>query len=163
MLDEKFQKVENEYQRLKAMVKAGSLAAEQFDAAMKELMIEHGGRYWMIGSQSGKWYSHDGQGWIEAGPPSANANTVNETSVAGATQRFDVVLKRYDELNKVTIIKVLREARISTGEDSGLKVVKTLIESAPTVVCCHLSIENANHIKQTLERAGGAVEIRPSS
>lgn len=161
MLDEKFQKVENEYQRLKQMVNARSLSADQFDAAMKELMIEHGGRYWMIGSQSGKWYSHDGQTWLEAEPPSANE--VNQPSLAGATQSFDVILKRYDEINKVTVIKVVREARIATGEDSGLKVVKTLIESAPTVVCERVSSENANEIKRALERAGGTVEIKQRS
>lgn len=126
MLDEKFQKVENEYHRLIGMVKARSMPAEEFDATMKELMIEHGGRYWIIGAQSGKWYAHDGQSWTEAEPPSANK--VNETTVAGATQDFDVILKRYDELKKVNVIKVVREVRISTGGDGGLKFVKTQLK-----------------------------------
>jgi hypothetical protein len=39
-------------------------------------MIEHEGRYWMLGADSGKWYVHDGQTWVEAAPPAASQSGV---------------------------------------------------------------------------------------
>lgn len=64
-----FQRVENEYFRLKGQLAAGRLTTEQFEAALSGLMVEHKGHYWTIGAESGQWYRHDGQTWHEATPP----------------------------------------------------------------------------------------------
>ncbi len=66
-----FRQAEDEYLRLKGQLAAGRITREQFDAALKQLMIPDAqGRHWMIGPDSGKWYVHDGQNWVEAQPPS---------------------------------------------------------------------------------------------
>ena len=67
-----FQKAEDEYFRLKGQLTAGRITREQFDAAIKELMVQDAqGRWWMLGADSGKWYVHDGTTWVEAQPPIA--------------------------------------------------------------------------------------------
>ena len=90
MLDEKFQRVENEYHRLVKMFKAKSVSAEQFDAALKELMFEHDGRYWIIGASSGKWYAHDNGKWVEAVPPSVGS-APNAASIPAPINQFNLV------------------------------------------------------------------------
>jgi len=67
--NEPFQKVEDEYFRLKGQLAAGRITSEQFNTALNDLMIEHEGRWWMIGADSGKWYVHDGKNWLESVPP----------------------------------------------------------------------------------------------
>ncbi len=75
MLDLGFQKVEDEYLRLKGQFALGRITSEQFDAALKELMVQDAqGRYWLIGADSGKWYMHDGTDWVEAQPPTTDVS-----------------------------------------------------------------------------------------
>jgi hypothetical protein len=64
-----FKKAEDEYFRLKGRLAAGRITREEFDAALKDLMTQDAqGRYWMLGADSGKWYVHDGQSWLEGQP-----------------------------------------------------------------------------------------------
>jgi hypothetical protein len=64
-----FQRTEDEYFRLKGQLAAGRITREQFDAALKNLMVQDAqGRWWMMGADSGKWYVSDGQNWVEANP-----------------------------------------------------------------------------------------------
>jgi len=70
MDEDRFKKAEDEYFRLKGQLAAGRITAEQFEVALKDLMIEDTqGRYWMLGADSGQWYVHDGQAWVQAEPP----------------------------------------------------------------------------------------------
>ncbi|MDE3091655.1 MAG: collagenase, partial [Chloroflexota bacterium] len=67
---ERFRQAEEQYFRLKGQVETGRITREQFDAAHKQLMVQDAqGRYWMLGPDSGKWYVHDGQTWVESTPP----------------------------------------------------------------------------------------------
>jgi hypothetical protein len=64
-----YKKAEDEYFRLKGRLSAGRLTDEQFQTAVKDLMVQDGqGRYWMLGVDTGKWYFHDGQTWKEGQP-----------------------------------------------------------------------------------------------
>jgi hypothetical protein len=47
------------------------MSVDQFRAAVEAQVIDHGGRYWMLGVNSGAWYVHDGTDWCEADPPLA--------------------------------------------------------------------------------------------
>jgi hypothetical protein len=70
MNENRFKKAEEEYFRLKGQLATGHITREQFDAAIKELMVQDAqGRYWMLGADSGKWFVHDGQNWVRADPP----------------------------------------------------------------------------------------------
>ncbi|MBI4789238.1 MAG: hypothetical protein HY782_19570 [Chloroflexi bacterium] len=72
MLDERFERAEREFFKFKGQLDAGRITPEQFDAALKELIVEDShGRFWMLGADTGKWYTHDGEAWVEGTPPSA--------------------------------------------------------------------------------------------
>lgn len=65
-----FQRIEGEFKRLTDQLTAGQITREQFDAALKSLMIQdEQGRYWTIGANTGKWYVNTGTQWVEAAPP----------------------------------------------------------------------------------------------
>lgn len=67
--DPRFQKAQEEYARLKSQLNAGQLTSAQFESALDQLMLsDDQGRYWMIGAETGKWYVHNGQTWVESTP-----------------------------------------------------------------------------------------------
>ncbi|MBI4671921.1 MAG: hypothetical protein HY741_09690 [Chloroflexi bacterium] len=64
-----FQRAEDEYFELKGQMATGRITHEQFEAQLRELMVQDAqGRYWMLGADTGKWYVHDGTQWIEREP-----------------------------------------------------------------------------------------------
>ena len=67
---------------------------------------------------------------------------------------FDVVLMSAGD-KKINVIKVVREL---TG--LGLKEAKDLVDGAPKAVKEKVSKEEASSVKQKLEEAGAAVEIK---
>lgn len=67
--DERFRRAEEEYLRLKSEVEAGRTTLESLESALQDSMIEHEGRWWMLGTNSGAWYVHDGSAWTPATPP----------------------------------------------------------------------------------------------
>jgi hypothetical protein len=68
---DQIQKLEDQYLVLKGQLAAGRITRDQFDASVKDLMVQDAqGRYWMLGPDTGKWYTHDGKNWVEAQPPS---------------------------------------------------------------------------------------------
>lgn len=79
--DARFQQAEDEFFRLKGQLATGRITQEQFDAAVKELMIQDAQkRYWMLGPDSGKWYVHDGKSWVEAQPPATDSSARKQPS-----------------------------------------------------------------------------------
>jgi hypothetical protein len=72
MSQNQFQKNEEAFFRLKGQLAAGRITQEEFDRAARELIVQDAqGRFWMLGPDSGKWYTHDGATWVEAQPNSA--------------------------------------------------------------------------------------------
>jgi hypothetical protein len=67
--DEAFQKAKETYLQLREKLAAGLITSEQFKAALRELMVEHNGKYWSIGARNGKWHVYEGNRWIEQEPP----------------------------------------------------------------------------------------------
>ena len=69
---EQFQRVEDEYYRLKGKYATGRLTEEEFDQALKDLVFQDAlGRYWIVGADTGEWYASDGGDWVKAQPPAA--------------------------------------------------------------------------------------------
>ncbi len=65
-----FSQVEVEFERLKAQFEAGAFTEAEFKARLEDLMIQdEQGRWWMIGFETGQWYYHDGQKWVQSEPP----------------------------------------------------------------------------------------------
>ena len=85
-MDDQFQKVEDEYFRLKGQLQGGRILREQFETALKDLMIQDAqGRWWILGVNDAQWYTHDGKSWVEATPP---AGAVSSTASAAARLRW---------------------------------------------------------------------------
>lgn len=73
-MDERFKRVEDEYFSLRGRLSSGRITQEQFEAALKDLVIQdEQGRYWMVGADTGQWYLNDGQSWVPAQPPGQRA------------------------------------------------------------------------------------------
>jgi hypothetical protein len=67
-----FARVEAEFKRLKAQFERGALTEAEFKAQLEELMIEdEQGRWWILGYETGQWYVHDGEQWVQQEPPRA--------------------------------------------------------------------------------------------
>ncbi len=64
-----FELAEQEYFKLRGQFSAGRIDADEFDAALHELVVEdEAGRVWMLGANSAQWYYYDGSEWIAAAP-----------------------------------------------------------------------------------------------
>jgi len=84
---------------------------------------------------------------VAAGPAAAAAPVEEKTE-------FDVVLTSFGA-NKINVIK---EVRAITG--LGLKDAKDLVEGAPKPVKQGVAKDEAQKIKEQLEKAGAAVELK---
>lgn len=158
MLDRKFQKAEDEYRRVVEMDCERTMTPYEFESTLQELVVEHEGRYWMIGARTGRWHVYDGENWREAEPPQSQDDAPRISS------GYEVILVRFSDTQKFNVIKTVRKERASSGErPSGLAFAKRLTELLPAVVCRDISFTEASAVKESLERAGGEVEIRASS
>lgn len=77
-----FETTEEQFAALKTRYDAGQLSDAAYDAALHQLVI-HGedGAAWMIGAESGEWYTYDGAAWVRSDPP-----TLSDESVAPPPQ-----------------------------------------------------------------------------
>ena len=66
----KFAEIEAQFRQLKTQYDAGDLSEADFKARLQDLMIQdEQGRWWMIGYETGQWYVHDGEKWVQREPP----------------------------------------------------------------------------------------------
>lgn len=93
---------------------------------------------------------------VSAAAPVAVAAAGGGAGAAAVEEKteFDVMLKD-GGANKINVIK---EVRALTG--LGLKEAKDLVEGAPKAVKTGVSKEDAQKMKEVLEKAGAAVEIK---
>ncbi|MBM3128818.1 MAG: hypothetical protein FJ009_09375 [Chloroflexi bacterium] len=78
----RFTQVENEYFRLKGLFSAGRMNRQEFEQALKPLVIQdEQGRRWMLGIDDARWYVHNGNTWVLA-DPSGGALPGGTTAVA---------------------------------------------------------------------------------
>ena len=94
-------------------------------------------------------------GVTAAQPVSVNAGAATaEAAQEEEKTEFDVILKSFGE-SKLAVIK---EVRALTN--LGLKEAKELVESAPKTIKESVAKEEANQIKERIEKAGGVIEIK---
>ena len=94
---------------------------------------------------------------VAVAAPSAPAAAPGEQAAAPSAEEkteFTITLKSFGE-KKIEVIKAVREVTTL-----GLKQAKDLVEAAPQVVKEGISKEEVETIKQKLEAAGAAVEIK---
>ncbi len=64
---------EQQYQTLRRALAAGQIDRTAFIAAVDKLGFQdRWGRYWNIGSETGRWYYYDGQNWQQSDPRQAD-------------------------------------------------------------------------------------------
>lgn len=69
-IDPRFARVEDEVQKLRQDFADRKIDEKAFQQKAGALMIQdQQGVWWMVGSQSGTWYRHDGANWVQATPP----------------------------------------------------------------------------------------------
>ncbi|MCF7928149.1 MAG: 50S ribosomal protein L7/L12 [Spirochaetales bacterium] len=90
-----------------------------------------------------------------AGGAAAAAAGGEAAGEAEEQSEFDVILKSFDDGKKIPVIK---EVRAATG--LGLKEAKEVVEEGGKAIKEGVSKEEANSIKEKLEAAGAAVELR---
>ena len=62
--------LERKFFELKGKLDVGVITEEQFKSEVEQLRFQDNqNRWWMLGAQSGKWYSYDGMRWIPGQPP----------------------------------------------------------------------------------------------
>jgi len=92
---------------------------------------------------------------VVAAPAAAAAPAEVEAKPAEEEKtEFDVILTGVSG-SRISVIKTVREL---TGV--GLKEAKELVESAPKAIREKVSKEEAEKVKETLEKAGATVEIK---
>ncbi len=84
----------------------------------------------------------------------AAAPAGESTTAAPEQTEFNVVMSSFGA-NKVNVIKAVREI---TG--LGLKEAKDKVESCPVVIKEGLAKQEAEQVKQQLEKAGASVELK---
>jgi hypothetical protein len=69
-LPARFEETEKQFVALKARRDAGQLTDADYESALRVLVVQdEAGTYWMLGTESGKWYRYNGQEWVGADPP----------------------------------------------------------------------------------------------
>lgn len=86
--------------------------------------------------------------------PQAAADDEDAGPVKAKTS-FTVKLTKFDEKQKVALIKEIK----SLLEGMNLVQAKKFVESAPTVVKADIGKDEADKLKEALEKVGGVVEI----
>lgn len=92
---------------------------------------------------------------VSAAAPVAAAAAGAGAAAAEEQTEFDVILAD-GGANKINVIKEVRTINPALG----LKEAKDLVEAAPKPVKSGVSKEEANKIKEVLEKAGAKVEIK---
>lgn len=87
-------------------------------------------------------------------PSAASADDEDETPAKAKTS-FTVKLTKFDEKQKVALIKEVK----ALLEGMNLVQAKKFVESAPTVVKADIAKDEAEKLKEALEKVGAVVEI----
>ena len=64
------EEMERRFFELKGMLNVGAMTEPDFKAEIEKLKFQDArGREWMIGAESGKWFTFDGARWLPGKPP----------------------------------------------------------------------------------------------
>src|SRR5919206_935078 len=65
-----FREADRRYAELQRQLDAGTISTEEFDAQLRQLMVQDDeGRWWAKSRQTGEWNYHDGSAWVRGTPP----------------------------------------------------------------------------------------------
>ncbi len=100
----KFKETENKYISLKSSLESGSISSEEIKLKLKKMMIkDDDGNYWMIGSNTGKWYIYNGTEWKEKDPYSGADLSKTQNFNNTENESSEIQLKENDESNEIVL------------------------------------------------------------
>lgn len=167
---EQFQRVEDEYYRLKGKYATGRLTEHEFDQALKDLMFQDSqGRYWMVGADTGAWYASDGGAWVKAQPtadataaPRASPPVVpakTESNSAALTTESDATAaRRYSGFWRRLIAYLLDGILLGVLNVFVLEPLIGVIVRSPA-----LAPLTYNLLRPVINRMGSAVNASPTT
>ncbi len=144
-ISEPFKQSEDEYFRLKGLLATGRITPQQFEAALKERMVQDAqGRWWTIGADSGNWYVHDGKMWVKAEPPSISsvpstrADLFQNVKLPSATWQWvtsnvpDNKVMRVKNLGRTVELSLTTYNQVPESAKDFLEGVRSQIAAKPT-------------------------------
>ncbi|MDD5448306.1 MAG: 50S ribosomal protein L7/L12 [Actinomycetota bacterium] len=129
---------------------AEKLSPEQALEAMKSWTVMELAQFVKLAEEE---FGVSAQPQVVSGPVSGGAAETTEAA-SEEKEQFDVILTSVGE-KKIPVIKEIR-----TITNLGLKEAKALAEEAPKPVKEGVSKEEAEKIKEQLEKAGATVELK---
>ncbi|MEW6233073.1 MAG: hypothetical protein AB1566_12275 [Chloroflexota bacterium] len=147
-----FQETERRYYELVGKLKAGLITQAQFESELRQMVVQDSaGRYWMLGTRTGKWYYYDGSKWVPGEPaPAAGGGTVTAT-----VTRVEPVTSTVVTGQPVPLAERLREA-LST------RVLMAGLAGVLVVFCCSLALFAAAVPDNPVRLALAGVVTRPT-
>ncbi len=119
MNENEFLNIESKYKDLKSQLESGAIDKEVLKSELKKLMVrDEQGNYWMIGSNTGKWYFYDGKEWKEKNPYAQENNDFSRTQQFSHEESKAV----FTELKKDSAEsgdETSEEEAVESGSDSG--------------------------------------------
>jgi len=92
-----FREADRRYAELKRQHEAGEISGEEFDAQLKQMMVQDDEyRWWAKSRKTGQWHYHDGSAWVPDTPPGYQQRPLTlpgEESIPDHQPR----LEQYDE------------------------------------------------------------------
>ncbi len=89
MSTDQFREVEDKFFALKGQLEIGRLSREQFQAALENLGLQDAlGRAWRLDPETGAWTVFDGVSWIQATPPSSEAERLPQPPLRSEADRL---------------------------------------------------------------------------
>jgi hypothetical protein len=64
-----FDEADRRYVELKQQCEAGIISDEEFDAKLKDMMIQGSIWWWAKSRSTGEWHYYDGESWVKGAPP----------------------------------------------------------------------------------------------
>lgn len=110
----KFQQVEAEVAKLKKALASGKLTEKQFEERLNSLMFQDAsGTWWMLGAETGAWYSYNGSSWVSSMQPGSQARPEVQRQKMGAPVRAPSAIRRF--FNKIAAILIFVVGSLFVG------------------------------------------------
>ncbi len=92
-----FREADRRYAELKRQHEAGKISGEEFDAQLKQMMVQDDeGRWWAKSRKTGEWHYHNGSAWVRDIPPGYQKRPLTLPGEEG-TPDHQSWLEQYDE------------------------------------------------------------------
>ncbi len=181
MDNEKFREIESKYRELKILADNGSITSDDLKVKLKKMMIkDEDGNYWMIGSNTGKWYIYNGTDWKEKSPYlqtdlSKTQNFNNNSNETIIVQNDSTLIKQDTSLDNyslgerteepekshnIDISEEEKEASSVTEEDSDTLCIICKSKLDPHSIYCSFCGANQKELSTKKTKSGEELLIQ---